>query len=84
MWSRKQGPKQDQICVSDRVQRRVETVALPTIPMTIEGLMAQIGATVTHQKPGSPEFEEAITSAEAVLALLHKMTRVGQHDFLSP
>lgn len=81
MWSRKsQGPTQDQICVSSRVQHRVDVVALPTIPMTIEGLMAQIGATVTHQKPGSPEFEEAITSAEAVLALLHRM-QAGQHDF---
>lgn len=81
MWSRKsQGPAQDQICVSSRVQKRASLVPYGQEQMTVEGLMAQIGSIVTHQRPGSPEFEEAIQSAEAVLVLLHRMTKADQYD----
>lgn len=80
MWSRRQSsPTQDSICVSDRVRKRVATVPYGQEHMTVEGLMAQVGRTVTHFSPSDPEFEEAIMGAEAVLALLHRM-KVDHRD----
>ena len=79
MWERRRTTPQNQICVSDRVQKRVATVPVGQEQMTIEGLMAQVGSIVTHHSPSDPQFSEAIMGAEAVLALLHRM-KVTQHD----
>jgi hypothetical protein len=63
----------DTIEVSERTIRRARQVPAGTEAMWIDGTLGQIGSAVTHHRYGDPLLDEAITGAEALLALLHEI-----------
>jgi hypothetical protein len=81
--SSKDGPEDAEITVPARVQQRARKVIGMTEPRTwIDQTLYLIGFNVTHHKPGDPMLDEAIQSAEALLALLVEMARAEEAEGL--
>ena len=67
-------PDNEQIVVPDRVRNRAEKALSTGEPrMWIDQTLYLIGSNVAHHKDGDPLLDEAITSAQALLALLVTM-----------
>ena len=65
----------DAVCVPAEVIRRVARVTPGTEAGWIDQTLYLIGSNVTHHQPGDPLLDEAIASAQALLALLVQMRR---------
>lgn len=65
----------DDLCVPDKIVRRARQVPTGTESMWIDQTLYLIGSNATHHRPGDPLLREAITSAQALLALLVEMDR---------
>lgn len=62
------------ITVPAKVQRRAQQALTMGDPkMWIDQSLYLIGTNVTHHKPGDPLLDEAVQSAEVLLALLVQM-----------
>lgn len=62
--------------IPDPIQRRAEQViALGSPTPWIDQTLYLIGSNVTHHQKGDPLLDEAVTSAQALLALLVEMKR---------
>ena len=59
--------------VPERVIRRARKVPMGTEKQWVDQTLYLIGTNVTHHEPGSPLLDEAITAAQATLALLVEM-----------
>jgi hypothetical protein len=71
------------ITVPARVQKRARKVVGYSEPKQwIDQTLYLIGSNVTHHKPGSPMLDEAVQSAEALLALLVEMKRAEEAEGL--
>jgi hypothetical protein len=64
---------QDDLCVPPRVVRRARQVSTGSTKMWVEQTLYLVGSNVTHHRPGDPLLDEAIQSAQALLALLVEM-----------
>lgn len=75
MFSRKaRTATQDRICVSERMRTRArQAISMGAPSVWIDQTLYLIGQNATHHKPGDPLLDEAIKSAEALLALLVEM-----------
>lgn len=71
----KKSPPTDVVVVPDRVIRRARQVPAGSEVSWIEGTLSEIGRSAFHHRPGDHMLDEAISGAEAVLALLHEMRR---------
>jgi hypothetical protein len=65
----------EDLCVPDKIVRRARQVPFGTEPTWIDQTLYLIGSNATHHEPGGPLLREAITSAQALLALLVEMDR---------
>lgn len=59
--------------VPEKVIRRARQIPMGTEKQWVDQTLYLIGSNVTHHKPGSPLLDEAITAAQATLALLVEM-----------
>ena len=59
--------------VPEKIIRRVRRVPVGTEKTWVDQTLYLIGTNVTHHQPGDPLLDEAITSAQATLALLVEM-----------
>jgi hypothetical protein len=66
----------DVITVPDKVRRRARMALDTGSPVTwVDQTLFLIGSNVTHHRAGDDMLEEAVQSAEALLALLVEMRR---------
>ena len=68
------GPQDaEPITVPYPVVRRVAQVPVGAERMWVDQTLYLVGSNVTHHRPGDPLLDEAIQSAQALLALLVRM-----------
>lgn len=78
MWGRRQ-TYPDQICVSSSIRDRArKALGIGAPSIWIDQTLYLIGHNTTHHRPGDPLLDEAITSAETLLALLVELRRQEQ------
>lgn len=66
--------KNELLTVPEKVRRRAsQALAMGTPKMWVEQTLYLIGHNVTHHRPNDPLLDEAIVSAQALLALLVEM-----------
>lgn len=63
----------DEVRVPDRVLRRARKVPAGTERTWVDQTLYLVGSNVTHHEPGDPLLDEAILSAQSLLALLVTM-----------
>jgi hypothetical protein len=67
------------IVVPERTCRRARRIVQSANPTTwVDQTLYLIGSNLTHHRPGDPLLDEAVASAEALLALLVEMRRAEQ------